>query len=459
MYYSAIVHLSDLEFGPNNRAMQESVVEQVQDPIKKMAGDLVRDIEECVIRKYDIQRERIGLVITGDIAHSGDGAEYDRAAEFINHIRDLLKNRNVPIAIVPGNHDVNWGECERAFELIKKGSDYKEDILREQMRSHPAKLRCFSEFFEAVLKQPYTPQKAFYFSTFKDLNIALVGIDTTLPCLFSEEDNYGLVREEQIQGAADAIRSIMKGNPEVVSMVAMHHCLQPDTDAAGESRLRYATKTALLIKHHKFRTVLCGHEHTFRRLGGLGKDWSIITAGAFGLSHEYLSRRHREGTRPETNRYCILLIGDKRQKVLYRRLNRMDRPISLGYWEPDRTDGLDDEEEVLISPTPDEPVKVDLGLFAEPKKLLRYGTAMRYVSDSDPGQEILIQGVRLSDAHFPFRMIKSVTYKTETEVRLGDPDCSYQANLCLTNPSRDNLEVIIELETNQTVTLRSVIPS
>lgn len=74
------------------------------------------------------RHEQIILVVTGDIAYSGKISQYKIAEEFLNTIKESLRNKfaaDVNIVVVPGNHDCNFeanGNETRAaiLETIRK---------------------------------------------------------------------------------------------------------------------------------------------------------------------------------------------------------------------------------------------------------------------------------------------------------------------------------------------------
>jgi 3',5'-cyclic AMP phosphodiesterase CpdA len=458
MFSSAIIHISDVEFGPNHRALQESTNKMTANALEILIDDFVKDIKEEVIKKHGIKENRVGLVITGDVAHAGSLREYKEAEKFINSLKRKLFAINGYIAVVPGNHDVNWEECKYEFDFLNNASEYKENILKERMHIHPVKLKNFTNFFNHVLGGEYKIQKPTYFPAFNNLNIALVGIDTTYPSLYSEDDNFGLVKEEQIQEAGAIIAQVKQKNPDCITMLAMHHSLIPDPDVTSKdsSFLHYARKTAHLIKYYGFQFVLCGHEHTMGRLSNFSNSFCILTAGSFGLCKKYLDKYHEEGKRPETNKYNILLLGDEgRFKVLYRRLNRMDKPLSLGYWEPDVTDALESEEEGRMSVLGPSEVDIDTGSLTD--EILSFGETECYLSLSKPEEKLYIKGVCFKDDFFPLELIESVEYRVETHMFYGDPGCSFQANIILTHRNRTSIEAIIKLKKGREITVSSTV--
>jgi predicted MPP superfamily phosphohydrolase len=59
------------------------------------------------------------IVVTGDIAFSGEHSEYDLAQEWLNHLANLTGCLTQDVWVIPGNHDVDRSKVE-ASDLIKE---------------------------------------------------------------------------------------------------------------------------------------------------------------------------------------------------------------------------------------------------------------------------------------------------------------------------------------------------
>ncbi len=132
-----IVHISDLHIKPKEDFDRSVVL----DPLIKRIGDDLKD------PKSDLKPEIV--VVTGDIAYSGQKYEYTIAKTFFN---DLLKKLNLSddrLFIVPGNHDVNYKIYRKSdfpnFENEKELNDELEDeVSRKDL------LKGMEEYFTFV---------------------------------------------------------------------------------------------------------------------------------------------------------------------------------------------------------------------------------------------------------------------------------------------------------------------
>lgn len=92
----SFIHLSDIHF-----------VKSSNDP-----SDIDKDLREAIINDLEINgRENlknvVGILVTGDIAFSGNKKEYEIAKEYLNRVCNVLHINPSNVYCVPGNHDVN----------------------------------------------------------------------------------------------------------------------------------------------------------------------------------------------------------------------------------------------------------------------------------------------------------------------------------------------------------------
>lgn len=102
------LHLSDLH-----------ITADYGDARSDTAADLGRfldDLPECLDQMHV---EPDAIFFTGDVAQSGAEEEYEVAKEFFDHVQDCLptRSRQVPLLMIPGNHDVTWSAINPARDL------------------------------------------------------------------------------------------------------------------------------------------------------------------------------------------------------------------------------------------------------------------------------------------------------------------------------------------------------
>jgi hypothetical protein len=125
------LHLSDLHF-------REGRSGDVHDEDKDIRNELER-----ALRRVRSELGRIdGIIISGDIAFHGRALEYKIAKSWIESIREQLDCKEIPIMVIPGNHDVDRsaipidGDIDKLHKPIHDLTDNaaRNDMLAAAMR-------------------------------------------------------------------------------------------------------------------------------------------------------------------------------------------------------------------------------------------------------------------------------------------------------------------------------------
>ncbi|MBN1982249.1 MAG: metallophosphoesterase [Chitinivibrionales bacterium] len=336
-YNSALIHLSDIECGVNNRGELPSYTNGYQ----RCADKLIADIETELSRIQLFESQRIGLIITGDTANFGTAREYEKATLLIERVRTALKITPRHTAIIPGNHDVCWDECRAAIQKRFPDKTGYTDDMRDEVRIAPEKLIHFRQFFENLCGAPYCASEGMQpFPGFDELGIVLAGFDTTYPCTFCEEDNFGLLRNASpLNFGGEMLDAHFSSNPLLLPVALLHHCpmpLQNLTDGS-KSYLHNAEEALQYLESQGFKVVLCGHEHQVRASSDLRRGNQIFVTGSFGLNAEKLRFKYYKSTKNESNKYQILLVNNTADsQVLLRTLEQPGVPDSR--WVDDGKD-------------------------------------------------------------------------------------------------------------------------
>ncbi len=106
------LHLSDLHVTADRRWGRRAVLQAL---LRWLRKDLVGTDEAPQL-----------VLVTGDIACSGQPAEYEQAEDFFRELMATLElDPRQHLFLVPGNHDVDWGNCEGMARYVVEG------LLRE----------------------------------------------------------------------------------------------------------------------------------------------------------------------------------------------------------------------------------------------------------------------------------------------------------------------------------------
>jgi len=452
-YQSVLIHLSDLECGANNRATREDIV----DGYRKAADQLVADVS-AQVKKQITDGIDLGLIVTGDIADTGAVEEYEHAAEVIERIQEALKIPNDLVALVPGNHDVSWPDCRKAFSAAFPGVDVdkKEDTgtQRETVRNSKAKLANFGKLFERICGRPFPgPESAIAFEGFTRLGIALIGLDSTLPCTFRPEDNHGLIRDDQISSAKVELDKLLAANKDLLPIAAMHHCPFALTEETvdGGSYLHSGDEVIRLLSKAGFSAIMCGHEHKPKALADLYRGLQVYVTGTYGLNAEHLVHRYKTvGYAVVSNKYSIILYSSANASALMMRQLREPGAVNSDWITG-----------------PDSPPLIPIWL----KRPLRVSAASPNLRDDlqlHPGFPTDLPGggkgghffcVCIEAVGDALRSVRSVTYRVADKERVSESrESAFLVDFVLDNVNGKEVEAEIVTEGGDKIRLTCLVP-
>ncbi|MCU0685673.1 MAG: metallophosphoesterase, partial [Polyangiaceae bacterium] len=241
------------------------------------------------------------LIISGDITNRASPAEFERARELVSSLIDEFGLTAQRCIIVPGNHDLDWGETVYTWKRKRevdaprlapgsfKAVGDEGYIVRDDAR-YPARFKNFSQhFYHPVLQQQYplpADEQGLPFLApgdglqFLALNSAFE-IDEDFPGRSGIHPGAlarGLAEaEQQIRRAREAGQ--LTPNAKVLKLAVWHHPVSGNEKIANDAfleNLRRAGFRACLHGHvHEDRADLLGHLHPTRSI-------HVIGAGSFG---------------------------------------------------------------------------------------------------------------------------------------------------------------------------------
>jgi 3',5'-cyclic AMP phosphodiesterase CpdA len=119
-----ILHISDLHIRVDNNFDRSVVL----DPLIKRIGDDLKDPKSSL--KPEI------IVVTGDIAYSGQKDEYTLAKILFDDLLKKLEISNDRLFIVPGNHDVDFGKYRKTdFPTYENEKELNDELEHELSRA------------------------------------------------------------------------------------------------------------------------------------------------------------------------------------------------------------------------------------------------------------------------------------------------------------------------------------
>ena len=170
--------------------------------------------------------EGIVIVLSGDIAATGQINQYKLAGIFLGRLVPRLKkqfsisNKNVKILVVPGNHDINWGGKPRLDSSKIRSFSQEEKVLHfqhelkamENFFSFSYRNACFFPYWMHPYGQIVT-RKILHFDNGYRIEANLIN---TAPFSCDSDDGLHYL-------PPDAIHSLTKGSNADFSLVVMHH--------------------------------------------------------------------------------------------------------------------------------------------------------------------------------------------------------------------------------------------
>ena len=279
------LHISDLHLRVGREWAQDVVLDE-----------MCRHIEHQ--RNNDLSFDFV--LVTGDIAFSGQAEEYAIAERFFDELQSKSGVDRNYIFCVPGNHDIDRSKQAMAFrgarselrnqevvDTFLADKDEYENLLTRQLH-----FRDFQRSYFAEQRRQWTAEGLAYISTFRidELSFAVVGLDSAWLAEGGESDHGNLLMSEM--QVINAIRNALEsdGLPNVVIAMAHHpfHLLQEFDRLRVQNRVE---RDAHFFHH--------GHLHQpgTRIAGPVGSNCLTVAAGA-----SYM-------TRHDFNAYSIVKLN------------------------------------------------------------------------------------------------------------------------------------------------------
>lgn len=231
-----ILHLSDIHLRSSN------------DPVQSRA-------ESIAATSYDRLPlvEAVFIVISGDIAWSGQQIEYEAAIDLLTNIHTALKReRDIPVytVVVPGNHDCDFGVSDSIrdtvlAEIVTKG----DSAIDDTKIAHCVKVQAqFNNFSDAVASDGVSfndPLWRRYDFTIQGYSIVFDCLNVSWMSQKHEKPGELVFPIERYRGFQDSIGD--------VRIVILHHPLN-----WYAQRTYHPLKTFIRSIAH---IIISGHEH------------------------------------------------------------------------------------------------------------------------------------------------------------------------------------------------------
>jgi formylglycine-generating enzyme required for sulfatase activity/predicted MPP superfamily phosphohydrolase/energy-coupling factor transporter ATP-binding protein EcfA2 len=252
-----ILHLSDIHF---KRDENQTFRDDVQDK-------MIEAIQQHLDKHH---RELDFVAVTGDIAFSGKGKEYDEAKAFFEALEPVLPG-GIRFLLVPGNHDVDRKKVSKFFSLHQIVKENETDAFLKdhgEISTHiNPKFKNFREFADTLNPGLYKEEEDYFWvKDFKKKDVSFLGLNSCWACEGDNDRNNITLGYPQVMKA-------LKESKISNCIALMHH---PPTYWLNEDDFsRYSGE----IFHH-CQLILHGHTHADNALVFKSPSDSCICLGA-----------------------------------------------------------------------------------------------------------------------------------------------------------------------------------
>ncbi len=320
----SVLHVSDTQFGAHHRFGADSVTEQDK-TLTSLAARLLADLT-LLRHERDVSPDLI--VASGDLAEWARPAEFEQVHDFLAELAEGLGLGRSRVAVVPGNHDVNWKKCE-AYFLNCQGDD-TEPVPPYWPKWEPY-FGMFTRFYTGIPGITFARDQPWTLFEIPELKTVVAGLNSTVAESHRDGDHYGYCGEAQLRAVAERL-SVFEREGWLRIGVMHHNPVINDEQDDAFLKDRAAFREIIAPRLH---LLLHGHTHQ-GRVESFGPDGlPVLCAGSAGV---------RQGARPEDvpNQYQLVEITRSGLNVHGRRYN----PDRLR-WEADTGVGRGPDQSVI----------------------------------------------------------------------------------------------------------------
>lgn len=255
-----LLHLSDLHFGRYHRFAADEGLGSLLD---RLRDDL------------DKRRDRDGLrpdllIVSGDLAEYGQKEEIERGFRFIEALARLLELPRRRVAVVPGNHDINWHKSRAYFEDCEgDGVPPVEPYFRKLVFYR----QFFERFYEGEPGISFSEDEPWTLFEHPDLGVVVAGLNSVIAESHRAEDHHGFLGERQLRAFAEKLRPYKERG--FLRVGVMHH----DPFQRPNARTEQDFKDLGRLLRPSLNLMLHGDVHE-ERLQWLWRDVPVFGIGS-----------------------------------------------------------------------------------------------------------------------------------------------------------------------------------
>lgn len=265
-----LIHISDLHvyFDQDNKgcAIERDSFLSVPNN-KEPSLHYIDTFISCVKREFPIEQSNIYLIVTGDIANSGEVIEFKFAEEILNKVVVELKIDRSKILLIPGDHDLNRRDIET---LLHSGETVTEENLNIE------KFKNFATFYKSFLDKTFDPNRIIFDTLNFEDKILLLGINSSYG--IDLRQTLGQINIEKFKTELNEIKDDLK------KIVVCHHNITSSFEDKNSGQWEKANRTRFIaaLDENGIKYIFSGNEHTSsykQTSGGIGiSDSGTLTS-------------------------------------------------------------------------------------------------------------------------------------------------------------------------------------
>lgn len=263
-----ILHLSDPQFGPNQREVKGATTADRQHGT--LQARLLQDMEEIVSR-HDVPRPDL-VMVTGDLTEHAKPSQFTAFEAFAAALVAALELPRERLVMVPGNHDVSWSGCQAYFNACEAAEREPEPPYWPKWASYAD---LFGRWYGAGSPMQFTDARPYSLFVYEELCTVVAGLNSTMLETHRPGEHYGTAGEDQLRWFRDELAGFRRRG--WLRIAAVHHNVQRNA-IDDDANLKDAEYLEWLLAD-ELNLVLHGHTHD-GKLGWLRRDIPISSTGS-----------------------------------------------------------------------------------------------------------------------------------------------------------------------------------